>query len=1193
MIITQSGSSVRPRLRLVIAVAVAAAFAVAGPFAAAADLYWNGAGATGSAGGGGGIWNATNTNWETAATGGTPAAWTDGDNGFFGGTAGTVDLQSSLTAGTLTGTTSGYTFSSTTGSGLTVSAIDISSLGANGQLTVGVKLTGTGPLSLAGAGDTTSSGGGNANLGIRLTNASNDFVGDVTLANRLVTYTSNAVFGDAANSIVMNGGGLLDNNVSVNLSRNIDVQAGGGFIRLWNASTPTWSGSLTGSGGISRTDTGVLTLSGNVSGYSGTYTQAGAAAISTVITGGGAVGGNWVATNGAITFNSESAQSLAGTTSGSFVKSGAGALTLTNATIGGNFTVNSGGGLVIDGAGAQTLSGLVGGAGGLTKTGSGTLTSTARNTTSGPTVVSAGTLQLNDARSMTGSMTVGSGATLTIQSNGNGGFYQPSLLDVTGATVNSSVAASNRYHGIYTEVLNVGTGSSTISVPLFINKTGAAGTFTLLATVASGGTATISSAIANHPDIGGGAVTKAGAGTLTLTGGNIFTGAFAINAGTVNAGGSANNTNPTATSLGNMATARAVTVNAGATLNFSSADTIGQFNYKPVGTLVADGGTITRSAGNFNSIGDVELKNGGRLTSSNGQNSAVNSFALNGNVTVSGTAASFIDTSGSSNNGIHIGTSGATSVFDVADVTGDANADLTVSAPLINAVFGAAAGLIKAGAGTMRTTAGNSYTNGTTLRAGTLVTNNNNGFGSGGTITINDGSTGASDTNLFIDASGSSVTMARPITVANQGSGATTIGASANAGGNFATYSGAITLNKSATLQGASAGDRTEFTGGIGGSGGVTVVSSGGTRVIFRGAANSYGGTTTITAGSILQLSDGTPTGNSFLADSAALVVAGTLRLAKAGNAETVGALQGSGSVAAIAGADTLVVGNGGGSGTFSGVLQNGGATLAFTKTGAGTQVLSASSSYTGATNITGGRLQIDSTGALTGTSGITVNGSTGELRYNSATPLSRPLTLTQGTLSGTGTIATAVAVGASAVLSPGNSPGTQAFSAGLSWNAGGSYDWELNALAGTPGSQWDLLDVTAGGLDLAGLSASSKFDLNLITLDASNQPGGLAVPYSAGGTAAFLITRYDSLTVPSGFSTAAGSDLTSLFAIDLTGWAGQQPNLADIAVRVNGTADGLTVTIVPEPSTAALMAGLGAVALGRAWRRSRRRRRQ
>jgi autotransporter-associated beta strand protein len=70
---------------------------------------------------------------------------------------------------------------------------------------------------------------------------------------------------------------------------------------------------------------------------------------------------------------------------------------------------------------------------------------------------------------------------------------------------------------------------------------------------------------------------------------------------------------------------------------------------------------------------------------------------------------------------------------------------------------------------------------------------------------------------------------------------------------------------------------------------------------------------------------------------------------------------------------------------------------------GSGTLVLNGANTFTGATSITGGRLTVDAGGRINSTSGITVNGSGAELKYNSSTALSQPLTITQGTLSGTG----------------------------------------------------------------------------------------------------------------------------------------------------------------------------------------------
>ena len=79
--------------------------------------------------------------------------------------------------------------------------------------------------------------------------------------------------------------------------------------------------------------------------------------------------------------------------------------------------------------------------------------------------------------------------------------------------------------------------------------------------------------------------------------------------------------------------------------------------------------------------------------------------------------------------------------FDVADATGDAAADLTVSTELENGDSGSAA-LIKGGFGTMNLTFPNSFSGGTTVSAGTLLVNNATGSGTGpGSVTVATGAT--------------------------------------------------------------------------------------------------------------------------------------------------------------------------------------------------------------------------------------------------------------------------------------------------------------------------------------------------------------------------------------------------------------------------------------------------------------------
>jgi autotransporter-associated beta strand protein len=255
---------------------------------------------------------------------------------------------------------------------------------------------------------------------------------------------------------------------------------------------------------------------------------------------------------------------------------------------------------------------------------------------------------------------------------------------------------------------------------------------------------------------------------------------------------------------------------------------------------------------------------------------------------------------------------------------------------------------------------------------------------------------------------------------------------------------------------------------------------------------------------------------------------------------------------------------------------------------GSGIQIFSGSHSYTNSTTISGGRLEIASAGSINSTSGVTVNGTTAEFKYNSATTLSQPLTLTQGILSGTGTIGTAVSVGSGATLSPGNSPGTQAFTSGLTWLSGGTYDWEINDAVSTRGGNpgWDLLDVTGGTLNLASLTSSAKFNLDLITLN--SLVSGSMANYTPGQPYTWQIVRTTAggVTTPTG-TAVGGEDLTSLFNLVTTSWAsGPVPSTIQVKVSSGGT--GLDLVIVPEPETLVL-AGIGAIMGGFSfWKRRR-----
>ena len=211
---------------------------------------------------------------------------------------------------------------------------------------------------------------------------------------------------------------------------------------------------------------------------------------------------------------------------------------------------------------------------------------------------------------------------------------------------------------------------------------------------------------------GSGSLFKQGAGALTLSGANSFTGGLTVQAGSVALTGEiANNA------------ANTVTVNSGATFSFNRHDTFGGHDATAVTPFVVQSGGVLQNGGNFqNVLGPLTLQ-GGTLRPI-GRHTPGWSFALRGKVTVDGgSVSSIID-----GPGVALGaTIVAEGTFEVLD--GSATDDLLVSAALINGPAIAfpslqASGLVKTGAGRMTLTGANAYTGTTTISAGTLQVGN-------------------------------------------------------------------------------------------------------------------------------------------------------------------------------------------------------------------------------------------------------------------------------------------------------------------------------------------------------------------------------------------------------------------------------------------------------------------------------------
>jgi fibronectin-binding autotransporter adhesin len=455
---------------------------------------------------------------------------------------------------------------------------------------------------------------------------------------------------------------------------------------------------------------------------------------------------------------------------------------------------------------------------------------------------------------------------------------------------------------------------------------------------------------------------------------------------------------------------------------------------------------------------------------------------------------------------------------------------------------GGATSLSKSGAGLWILTGTNGYSGSTTVNGGTLQLGSDSTaapFATSGTIALagtlraHNGTltltnnqiniTGASG-NLTTGASGT--ISVSGVTFANQAGTNVAVTAPMVVG------AGGLTVAASSTSSGA----WVNLSGNLSGSGAVTLDSQGLNTFQLTGS-NSF-------AGGIVASSGYWHGGqNSSVPVGSAVTNNGTWGVT--GDA-IVGNFSGNGGIFNTNNATlkTLTIGSGNASSSYSGGIGVGN-NLAVVKTASGTFSLSAAWRHDGGTTINGGMLSVASAGALSGTAGsVTING--GELKYNSATALTRPITFTAGTLSGTGTIGTAVTVGVGNILSPGNSPGVQSYTSGLTFGPGGQYTWEINNWAGSAGTGYDQLAVSGSALNITATSGTT-FTIAVTGLTAGNTSG--AVPNFGAGTTGTSFTIATSSTGISGF------DKTK-FTVDTSGFTNNNtlPTSAGFWVSQSGS---------------------------------------
>ncbi|WP_032450477.1 autotransporter family protein [Brucella neotomae] len=368
-----------------------------------------------------------------------------------------------------------------------------------GASTSGLVVQGADNLVLSGVlsdvGRLTKNGSGTLTL-----TADNTYTGGTVFAGGVVSVDKEVRLGGG--DLTFNGGTLQVTGTGwTSTSRAVSLQAGGGTFDIEDAANNfAVTQGVTGAGGLMKSGTGTVTLSGVNTYTGGTTLTAGTLAAASDNNLGGASGG--------LTFNGGTLQvmgtSWTSTNRAVSLQAGGGTFDIEDAA--NNFAVTQG----------------VAGAGGLTKSGSGTLTLSGANSYTGATTVSAGTLVVANDNTGGGTTTVDVGAGLQIGTGGVSG-------SLAGDIVNNGTLVVDRSNAFDLANVISGTGSLT--------KNGA-GTLTLSGANSYTGATTVSAGTLTQGAAGGFSTASSRYdvdtdGTLDLGGFDTMLAAL-YNAGTIN-----------------------------------------------------------------------------------------------------------------------------------------------------------------------------------------------------------------------------------------------------------------------------------------------------------------------------------------------------------------------------------------------------------------------------------------------------------------------------------------------------------------------------------------------------------------------------------------------------------------------------------------------------------------------------------
>jgi autotransporter-associated beta strand protein len=775
---------------------------------------------------------------------------------------------------------------------------------------------------------------------------------------------------------------------------------------------------------------------------------------------------------------------------------------------------------------------------------------------------------------------LGTNGVATSASNWNNGLPSTNngaILNGTGGTVSSALNFENTAFSVTNLAVSNYSGDVTLN-NLTDFRLGAT-TASLVANGVAGSTLTINnsatstaSTVAGTANVWSGNMNiflnrfvthGTGARTLTTSIGQLTINDFNIQATSTGGTQSINNTgtiniNTLSQRSGSTLVTPYMTTFAGGTVNL-----LGANNSTVYSGIRLNGSTTLNLAGN-GSLGTADLVlNGGTSTYNLGLTSGSSSAVTLAN--------NLIITSGTAN-----------TVLNIVPGSGKSLAlNGLISSP------SASGGLVSFGAGTISIAGTNSYNtktqivDGGKLEVAKFSTTDGSSLGTAGEATA---------ANLTLDNGtlsyvGSEATNARNFTIGAGGARIEANGTGLLKMGSTGTIATSGSGNRSLTLAGANTATNSFSLKVADGTGGITTVVKNGTGVWnIAGIGSTYTGGTEVRGGTLIAGSGDTSgfgtgeirlyNGTTFKASGTTTrVFTNTFRAEGEINMDWVQAQS-----AVNLASDTKITANGTNSSGSSTVTFNGaiGGTGGLTKSGLGSMTLSATNVYTGATSLKQGSLLVASNASIASSSGTTVDG--GILNVNGT---AGGVTVnTGGSLGGSGTVG-ALTLNSGSLLNPGNSPGT--LTAAAATVLGGSiYNWQITSLTGTAGTNWDLLSVS-GLLDMSGVTSSSKW--NLVVTGDSGFTG-----WTGTNEYSYVFAQATSVA---GFSSVAGTDVTSLFNITTAGIA-NLPNSSstpsgDFKVTV-GSVGGLTtlnLMTVPEPSAASLMGiGLGALMILRTIRR-------